>query len=286
MFRAGLALTTLLVISACAPQEAEVSLGDNPCDQGEAYLAEGNSEAAIVALETCLESASLDPGEEAAVYSRLGGALLFEQRYEDALEAFNLAFAIAETNGASFDGPYIRRNRGIARRNVGQLEGALSDLEQARRQLPDDVLTLLNLGGLYADMGRYAEAIAEFDAVTRVEPDWAGGWINLSGALLELGLNDQAIDRARRSVELEPESGFALNALCWALVMDEQYQTALPLCDQAVAAEPENGSIIHSRAAALEGLGRMDEARELYAQAFELSPESETLEADYRRTRQ
>lgn len=284
MFRAFFILSIFSLVQACADAGPDVAAGD-PCQEGEGALAEGDSETAITSFEACLQSVELEPGREAIIHTRLGGAYLYERRFEEALHEFNLAYAIAETQGVEFDSPYVRRNRGIARRYTGNREGALEDLEAALRNLPEDVMTQLNLGGVYAELGRYAEAVAAYDTVTRLEPEWAGGWINLSAALLDLDMKDEAIDRARRAVEIEPESGFSLNALCWALVMDSRYDTALPICDQAVEAEPENGAIVHSRAAALEGLGRMDEARALFARAYELSPDSETLERDYNRTR-
>lgn len=287
MSRALLAICLLAVLTACnrSGVESESASTEDYCQRGEDALTEGNSEAAIEAFENCLTTADLEPGEEAIIHTRLGGAYLYLDRFEEALQAFNLAYAIAETQGVRFDNPYVRRNRGIARRYVGQTEGALEDLENAARELPNDIMTQLNLGGLYSDLGRQAESIAAFDAVTRIEPEWAGGWTNLSAALLEFGLTEDAIDSARQAVELEPESGFSLNALCWALIVDDQHALALPLCDQAVLAEPENGAIIHSRAAALEGVGRLDEARELYARAYELFPDSSVIEDDYLRTR-
>jgi tetratricopeptide (TPR) repeat protein len=287
MNRAIVAICLLALLAACSRDagETEISASDDYCQRGEDAVTAGDSEAAIEAFETCLRTAALDPEEEAVIHTRLGGAYLYMYRYEEALQEFNLAYAIAETQGVDFNNTYVRRNRGIARRNVGQTEGALEDLEYAARELPDDIMTQLNLGSLYADLDRQAEAIAAFDTVTRIEPEWAGGWMNLSAALLEFGLNEEAIDNARRAVEIDPESGFALNTLCWALVVDGQHDVALPLCDRAVEAEPENGAIIHSRAAALEGVGRLDEARELYAQAYELYPDSTVIEDDYRRTR-
>lgn len=284
MFRALLIFAALLVSAACTPTSDEVAHSD-PCATGEDALTSGESEAAISAFEACLATASLDPEREAIIHTRLGGAYLYENRFEEALQAFNLAYAIAETQGVQFENPYVRRNRGISRLAVGQLDGALTDLQAAVLELPDDIMTQLNLGRAYSRLGREAEAVAAFDAVTRIEPEWSGGWTNLSASLLELGVYDQAIDHARRAVELDPESGFTLNGLCWALIIDGQHATALPLCEQAVAAEPENGAIVHSLASALEGVGRIDEARSLFSEAYALMPDSETIESDYLRTR-
>ena len=285
MFRIPFLLAIGAMIVACTPAETGHVAHDDPCQIGENALAEGNADEAITAFEACLNSADLEPGEEAIIHTRLGGAYLYAQRFEDALQAFNLAYAIAETRGVEFDNSYIRRNRGIARLMTGDADGALSDLEIAARDMSDDISTQLNLGRAYDRLGRQAEAVVAYQNVTRLEPEWAGGWINLSAAFLEMGMNEQAIDQARRAVELTPESGYSLNALCWSLIVDEQFATALPLCEQAVAAEPESGAIIHSLASALEGVGRMDEARDLFADAYALLPDNETLENDYRRTR-
>ena len=285
MFRLPFLLAIGAMVMACTPADSGAVAHSDPCQAGEDALTEGDAGAAISAFETCLNSADLDPGEEAIIHTRLGGAYLYEQRFEEALQAFNLAYAIAETRGVAFDDAYVRRNRGIARLMTGDSDGALADLEVAAGEMPDDISTQLNLGRTYDRLGRQAEAVVAYQNVTRLEPEWPSGWINLSAAFLELGMNEPAIDQARRAVELNPESGYSLNALCWALIVDEQYATALPLCEQAVAAEPESGAIVHSLASALEGVGRMDEARDLFAEAYELMPDNETLENDYLRTR-
>jgi len=284
MFRAFLVFSISAVLTACAPHRSGESAEVNPCQVGDNSLTEGNADEAILAFEACLESADLEPGEEAIIHTQLGGAYLYAERYADALQAFNLAYAIAETQGADFDNVYIRRNRGIARLATGDPEGGLSDLEFAVSGLSDDIMTQLNLGRAYGALGREAEAVVAFEAVTLLEPEWTGGWVNLSASFLELGMHEQAIDRARRAVELKPDSGFALNMLCWSLIVDEQFETALPLCEQAVAAEPEVGAIVHSLASALEGVGRLGEARNAFARAYELEPDSEPVAADYRRT--
>lgn len=279
------ALSVFVALTACgqkAPTDEQVAT--NPCEAGEAALDADDPETAIASLEACLESRELDPDEEAVIHSQLGGAYLYQNRFEEALREFDLAYAVAETQGAALNSPWVQRNRGIARFHTGNIDGALSDLVAASRALPDDMLTYLNLGGVYMETGRWAEAVEAFDTVTRLEPTWTSGWISRSGALLELGITDAAVDDARRAVELAPESGYTLNALCWSLIEDGRPEAALPLCEQAVAAEPEIGAIVHSLASALEDLGRTDEAYPLFAQAHELSPDSEEITNDYIRT--
>lgn len=285
MIRATVFLLALAICApACAQKEADVAETGDPCEAGEAALRADDTETAITAFEACLESRSLNPEIEAVVHSQLGGAYLYAERFEDALREFDLAYAIAETQGTTLTSPYVRRNRGLARLRLGRLPGALEDLQIAAAELPDDMLTALFLGDAYMEMGRPAEAVAAFDTVTRLEPAWPSGWISRSAAFLDLGMNQRAVDDARRAVEADPDSGFTLNALCWALIQNNQAETALPTCRQAVEAEPESGAIIHSLASALEDTGQVDDALPLFAQAYELSPDSDEIREDYERT--
>lgn len=274
----------LLPLAILATPAALAEKAGTPCETGRAALEAGESERAIALLEACLSSEDLDPDQEVSVYAGLGAAFLAKERFADALDAYNFAFAIADTQRAQVIEPTLWRNRGIARAELDQLEPALEDLERAAVEMPDDVMTHLTLGIVYQDLGRPADAVVAYDRVVRLEPEWTGAWINRSSALLDAGMTEDAVDDARRAVELDPLSGTTLNMLCWTLIKDNRARTALPLCEQAVALEPESGAIIHSQATALEALGRLDEAMPLYRRAWQLSPDDPEIAADYRRT--
>lgn len=275
-------LLIMPALSSASPAQSPAETAE--CSAGRAALDLGNNEEAIRLFRACLDGADLDMNQEIGVYAALGAALLSEQDFQAALEAYNFAFAIVETNGARMVEPTLYRNRGIARSELGQYEGALNDLETAAAAAPNDTLTQITLGVVYQALGRDADAVVAFDTVVRLEPDWIGAWINRAGALLDVGLTGPAVDDARRAVELDPESGTTLNMLCWTLIQDGRAETALPLCEQAVAAEPDVGAIVHSHATALEAVGRMREARPLFRRAWQLSPEDPEILQDYERT--
>ncbi|WP_417486294.1 tetratricopeptide repeat protein [Maricaulis sp.] len=279
-----LAASLLLLPAAPAFGQAAATSEPSECAAGRAALELGNTSEAIDFFRTCLDRAELDMNAEIGIYAAMGAAHLSEQDFQAALDAYNFAFAIVETNGGRVVEPTLYRNRGIARSELGQLDGALEDLLQAAAAAPDDTLTQINLGVVYQGLGREAEAVVAFDTVVRLEPDWIGAWINRAGALLDVGMTGAAVEDARRAVELAPEDGSALNMLCWTLIQDDRAETALPLCEMAVAAEPDVGAIVHSHAAALEAVGRADEARSLYRRAWRLSPEDPEITQDYERT--
>jgi tetratricopeptide (TPR) repeat protein len=278
-------LLASLAFSAPAAGQSAAPEEEDPCRAGVRAMTEGEPEAALSGLEACLAAGDLTPEREMSVLARLGAIHLAAERYEDALSAYDLVFAIADTREMRITSPAIRRNRGIARAETGRTEGALEDLSYAVSMDPRDSLARMNYGALLQDEGRAAEAVVQFDAVVRLEPDWGGAWISRSFAFLDLGDYDSAVDDARRAVEIDPEDGFALNALCWNLVQADRAGLALPICEQAVEAAPESGPVVHSRAAALEALGRDREARRGYARAFDLAPDDPEIRADYERTR-
>jgi len=282
----ALALATSMLALPVIPAKvlAQSALDTPACNAGRAALDLGNNAEAVDLLRTCLDQADLEMGQEVGVYAALGAALLAEQDYQAALEAYNFAFAIVETNGGRMIEPTLYRNRGVARSELGQYDRALEDLQMAAMAAPDDTLTQITLGVVYQALDRDAEAVVAFDNVVRLQPDWIGAWINRAGALLDVGMTEAAVEDARHAVELAPEDGTTLNMLCWTLIQDGRAETALPLCEQAVAAEPDIGAIVHSHATALEAVGRMNDARPLYRRAWRLSPDDPEILHDYERT--
>lgn len=279
-----LAACVLLLSAGSAPvmaQNARTAL----CPEGYAAMIDGDAERAISELRACL-SARLHPWEaEAELRVRLGAAQLALGDAQSALLTYNQILALIADNEGNPDVPIVRRNRGVALLQLDRPEEALSDLLIAERGMPRDDFVQILLGGVYMELGRGTEAIAAYDNAVRLAPDSPGGWIGRSAAFIELDLMDRAVADGREAVSIAPEDGSALNALCWALVRAERAAEGMDICHAAAQAEPEVGEIVHSLAAALEQTGETEEARRLFARAYELSPDNQTLADDYARTR-
>lgn len=258
--------------------------GETPCDQALDALERDDNDRAIIELEACLEGGDLEPGMEAFLYAELGAALLYAERFEEALQAHNMAAAIADTQDSEITVPAFYRNRGIAFYETGEYDRALTDLLRADQLASNDPLTLIGLGLVYQSQDAPAQAVEVFDRLVRATPDWSGAWINRSSAFLDLDMTAAAVRDAERAFELEPDTGETLNMLCWTLIQDARAETALPLCERAVELEPDVGAFVHSLAAALEATGAQRRAYRLYRRAYELTPEDPEIAADYERT--
>jgi len=273
----------LLAAPACAQPGGDTAA---LCPDGYAAMSDGEAEAAADAFEACLRERERDWPEEAELRTRLGSAHLLSDRPEQALLAFNQVIALLQDNDVSTDHPILRRNRAVAFLQLDRPERAAEDLEIATRSDPDDAYARVLQGQTFLDLDRPAEAVAAFDAALRIEPDYVGAWAGRSAAFIRIGLFDHAVDDGRQAVAVDPENPTALNALCWSLVKAERALEGLDICASAAEAAPDSGAIQHSHAAALEQVGRLDEARALYARAFELEPDDEEIAADHARTRE
>src|SRR5215510_7317245 len=105
--------------------------------------------AALLATLTPLAHAQR---EEADVYVARGILAYEEKRYEDALAAFREALTLAP------DHPDALYYSGLTLTAMGRLEEAVTVLELARRQSPDDSQILFQLGAAYFGLERYADA--------------------------------------------------------------------------------------------------------------------------------
>ena len=111
----------VLIMTVCAlclvwPASTAAQKPADTCLDGRAAMDTGDAASAVTLLEDCLATRELEPEAEVQTYAALGAAYLAAEAYEDALSAYNMAFAIADTQHAAIASPTLWRNRGIARR--------------------------------------------------------------------------------------------------------------------------------------------------------------------------
>jgi tetratricopeptide (TPR) repeat protein len=151
------------------------------CRMAEALLATGRGEQARRELETaqrlCRES------DRPEVLTWHGEVLLWLGRYREALSKFDEAVRLG---GRTF----VYGWRGAARLKLGDLPGALADLDRARELDRKDFEVLVWRGEAYRLLGRNAEALRELDAAVACAPDCCWGYLNRG--LVRDALGDQA----------------------------------------------------------------------------------------------
>ncbi len=101
---------------------------------GRYALAQGNTPLSLQWLSEAVNSGELPPSEAGEAHALLGIALVQEGRSQEALDMF------AHVPPQLLQNPTVLYWRGVARRNVGDTQEALADLQALVRQAPDNSL--------------------------------------------------------------------------------------------------------------------------------------------------
>lgn len=176
--------------------------------------------------------------------------------------------------------PYYRRARLEAALNLDRLdqfEAAEARIKELIEADPDDLITVLSLGGIYARHEKYAEAAAVYEpAIARLEDTERHHW----SLFYRRGIAYERTDRwdeaekdFKKALELSPEQPDVLNYLGYSWVdMGIKLDEGLEMIRKAVELRPNSGFIIDSLGWAYYRLGRYEDAVEQLERALKLMP--------------
>lgn len=207
----------------------------------------GKTEEAVSELEGL---ASERPGRSEPLF-RVGNIRRFQERFGEAVEAYDAAFArFGPSTSPNWAMHYYR---GIALERSGQWERAEQD----------------------------------FLAALEFDPDQAYVMNYLAYSWVEQGVNlDKAKTMLVRAVELESEDGYIIDSLGWVLYRLGEYEEAVIQLERAVEQRPQDPVINDHLGDAYWRVGRHVEARFQWRRALSLEPEENlvpTLEAKIER---
>ena len=180
--------------------------------------------------------------------------------------AFNLLAGVEQYAWAHND-------LGAALMQVGKIEDAIGQYEQALRLKPDYAEAHNNLGIVLAGQGKIAEAIAEFAAALRIKPDLAEAHYNLGNALAGQGRVSEAMAEYAAAVRIKPDYADALHNL--GIVLASQGRISEAIAEYAVALriKPDYAEAHYNLGVALANQGRVSEAMAEYRETLRLTPD-------------
>tara|TARA_E500000331_G_scaffold63635_1_gene58449 strand:- start:43 stop:423 length:381 start_codon:yes stop_codon:yes gene_type:complete len=115
-------------------------------------------------------------------------------------------------------------------------------------------------------------AITQFEEAIRVRPDFAAAYYNLGNAY---GLKDDktaAVEAYRAAIAHRGDYAEACNNLARLLNDGDHYEEALEACLEGLQSAPENPHLRHNAGNAYQGLERFSNAIEQYRYAIEMHP--------------
>lgn len=190
-----------------------------------------------------LEQLSRSHGDLATVQSALGDAMRQQDRFAEAVAAYDKALAITERTGAN--SWFLLYARGISHERQGNWKAAEADFRKALELNPGHPQVLNYLG---------------YSLVEKRE--------NL----------DEALELIEQAVAASPNSGYIIDSLGWALYRLGRYEEAVPHMEKAVELMAVDPVVNDHLGDVYWAVGRIREAEFQWARALSFIDHGETTE--------
>ena len=193
-------------------------------------------------LEVGELAARMPPGDPAPDIE-LGHALELAHRYDEALEAYDSAAAVAP---ASPDGP---REGGMRAAHWGETEQALPRLEEAVRRGAHDAGIWHALGLVRLHAGDAGGAEQAYRAGIAANPSAAENWLGLASVAIVRGDAGGALEAYDQVALRKPRFAPAQLGRAWALARLGRRDEAQRALDRAAELGAPSANVAHQRAA-------------------------------------
>lgn len=202
--------------------------------RAEALAAQGKTDASIEVLQSLARSHANLVG----VHTALGDALRRQERFAEAIPAYDAAIKLVGTPERRHWGLFYAR--GISHERSGNFTEFEADLRQALQLEPDQPQVLNYLGYSFIDRGE-----------------------NL----------DEALKMIQTAVAKQPDAGYIIDSLAWAYFRLGQYEKAVEPMERASLLEPVDPIVTDHLGDVYWAVGRQREARFQWHRALSFDPE-------------
>ena len=128
----------------------------------------------------------------------LGLLCLQTKRFDEAVS--HIEKALAEMP----DDAQAHSNLGLALKDLNRLEEAARHFHEALKLGPNNPRTYNNIGNVYRELGRLDDSIASYRRALIIQPNYAEAHHNLGGALMHSGRFEEAVASLQQSLALKP----------------------------------------------------------------------------------
>jgi superkiller protein 3 len=138
------------------------------------------------------------------------------------------------------DNADIRLNFALALTEVGDIQGALDQLDAAAGLRGADPTAHLVVGKLLLEQSRPADAWKAYERALAIQPKNLDALMGSGVALMQLQRPDEAIARYRLALEVDPRNADAHDGLGWTLAANGRLGEAIQEFEQALALNPND----------------------------------------------
>ncbi|MEG4497465.1 tetratricopeptide repeat protein [Microcoleus sp. F10-C6] len=202
----------------------------------------------------------------AADYAKQGDACFFENRYEDAIAAYNLALQIQPDLADTWN------NRGVVLTRMQRYPEAIASYEQATTIRPNYPDAWNNRGVVLLELQKYQEAIGCYEQAIQAKPDYADAWNNRGVAFSKMQEYEQAVISYNQALQIKNDYTDAWNNRGVALSKLQKYEAAIDSYDNAAKIRPDFYRIWYNKARCYALQGKIELALENLKRALNLNP--------------
>jgi eukaryotic-like serine/threonine-protein kinase len=214
------------------------------------------------ALPLYKHAIELDPNF-AMAHARLGQAYANSGQSELSLESVRRAFELKDRTSELEKFYIVTRYYELV---TGEVDKRIETLQLWKNMYPREPGPRNDLSAEYTDMGRYDEALPEAEQTTRLAPSWHTGYELLGQAYI--GLNRFAEAKAVRQKEIDLKLDYHWDHIdLYGIAFLENDAAAMQREIQWSKGNKYEYLLLRSMAGRLASLGKLREAREMFAQA-------------------
>ncbi len=217
---------------------------------------------AIKAINIAIE---LEPNDPTSSIEK-AGILFTSKKYLEAIAIYN---DLIRTKPEAYS--YI--NRGVAKSDLGDKQGAISDYDLAIAINPQLAQAYNNRGSAKSDLGNNQEAIGDYDLAIAINPQDAMAYYNRGNTKYYLGNKQGAITDFDKAIAINPQYAKAYNNRGFAKSDLGNKQEAISDYDLAIALNPQYADAYNNRGSAKSDLGNNQEAISDYDLAIAINPQ-------------
>jgi tetratricopeptide (TPR) repeat protein len=183
---------------------------------------------------------------------------------EGAIEDYNEAIRLKPDHASAFN------NRGIVRCDKGDPEGAIQDFDEAIRLLPDAAAAFNNRGATLRIKGIYEGALKDCNEAIRLKPDFAEAFYNRGITRVAMGDFEGALKDFNEAIRFKPDNAEAFDTRGTVRYAMGDFDSAIKDCNEAIRLNPDRGEAFHIRGLTRDAMGDKDGAREDHNEAIRL----------------
>lgn len=233
---------------------------------GLVYLKTRSVKEAADALERAIE---LKPDYEEAFYY-LGNSYEELKDFAKAAEAYEKFISLNPENPWT---GYLRL--GLSRMQLEEYDKAVTALQRASEEKPEDIKINYNLAQAYQKAGQYDKAEEAYGMLAQLNPQDANVYYSTVLRMYdEAGMQDRAIESAKKLIELNPDSEINIYNLGIMYMKLERFDEAIQTFQDVLAIRPDYAYAYYNIGFCYSRKKKQRESIEAFEKFVELDPEN------------